>query len=101
VRWFWQQYLGDRLGDPPPHTDMLKADLRGLPPLLLTAAECDPLFDETPALAARLRAATVPHEVVVWPGMIHGCIGMSRMLNAADAQLAGVGVWLTRALGQE
>lgn len=101
VRWFWQQYLGDRLDDPPPYTDMLKADLRGLPPLLLTAAECDPLADETTALAGRLAAAHVPHEVVVWPGMVHGCIGMGRMLNAADAQLADVAVWLARALKQE
>ncbi len=94
VAWFWKQYLGDALDAPPPDAAALGADLAGLPPLFVTAAECDPIRDDSLALAEALEAAGVPHVFRLWPGMIHGCVGMSRELNEADAQLAEAAVWL-------
>ena len=98
VGWFWRQYLGAGMARPPAEAAPLGADLRGLPPLFVAAAECDPLRDDSVRLAGLLAAAEVPHRFRLWNGMIHGCIGMARALNAADAQLAEAAAWLAQAL---
>ena len=98
VGWFWRQYLGARMRDAPRDAAPLGADLRGLPPLFVAAAECDPLRDDSVRLAERLAEAGAPHRFRLWQGTIHGCIGMARALNAADAQLADAGAWLSRAM---
>ncbi|MGH6921888.1 MAG: alpha/beta hydrolase, partial [Geminicoccaceae bacterium] len=56
MRWFWQHYLGAP-STPDPRAEPLHADLRGLPPLYLTAAALDPLYDDTMELDRRLEAA--------------------------------------------
>ena len=98
VGWFWRQYLGDRIMDAPVDAAPLAADLRGLPPFFVTAAECDPLSDDSIALVERFGAQGVSCLFRLWRGMIHGCIGMGRELNAADAQLADAATWLAHAL---
>jgi acetyl esterase len=101
ISWYWRQYLGDRMASPPVYAGLLSAELAGLPPLYLTACECDPLRDDSTALAERLEAAGVEHELHLWQGMVHGCIGMSRELQQADAFLADAAVWLARKLRAE
>ena len=61
----------------------LRADLRGLPPTHLYAAELDPLVDETVMLERALRAAGVPGDCHVYPGTVHGFINATRMVKAA------------------
>ena len=94
VEWFWRQYVGDQCAATLP----LDADLAGLPAMYVGAAECDPLFDDSAGLAQRLRDADHPHMFRIWRGLTHGCIGMSRDLNAADRILAEAAVWLRAAL---
>lgn len=58
-----------------------RADLAGLPPTHIVAAELDPLRGEAEELAARLEAAGVAAGIRIAPGMIHGflrAIGVSR-----------------------
>jgi acetyl esterase len=98
MRWYWRQYLGDAMSAPPIYAAPLAADLAGLPPLFVTAAECDPLRDDSATLVKQLAAAGVPHQFRVWPGMVHGCVGMSRLLNQADNFLAEIAVWLASRL---
>jgi acetyl esterase/lipase len=88
--WFWNNYLGDAqaglaLAEP------LYADLAGLPPLHLTLAAVDPLADDTRELAARLAAAGVPHEMQVYPGLVHGFLQMTARCAAARAAMADAG----------
>lgn len=63
-----------------------------LPPLFLNAAGLDPLLCDTLRLAGRVRAAGVPHRLVVHEGVHHGFMQMSSHLpEARDAirQAAG------------
>ncbi len=94
MRWFWRQYLGDLVASPPPDAAPLRADLAHLAPTLVGIGDCDLLFDENVALVDRLRAVGARCELRVWKGMTHGCVGWSRRLNQAEAQLAEVAVWL-------
>jgi acetyl esterase len=89
--WFWRNYLGSTPAGTP-LAEPLYADLRGLPPLYLTlAAVDDPLADDTRALARRLAAAGVPHEVREYPGLVHGFLQMTARCAAARAALADAG----------
>ena len=72
----------------------LLADLEDLPPLLLTAAELDPLLDDTTRLAARLEQAGAPHRYVLWPGVTHACIHMTRMLDVAQPHIEDMAAWV-------
>jgi acetyl esterase len=66
-----------------PRLDNLSADLRGLPPAFIAAAELDPLLDDSRALASLIGDAGVAHRLVVYPGVPHGFLHYSRMLDAA------------------
>lgn len=73
-----------------------RADLAGLPPTLIVAAQLDPLREEGEELADRLATAGVATTLQVAPGMIHGflrAIGASvdaraQLARAADAACA-------------
>lgn len=98
MRWYWQQYLGEALSNPPSYAAPVKADLRNLSPSFIGVAACDPLSDENLVIAEKLRIAGVETELRVWDGMTHGCIGWGRSLNQADQQLAEFSVWLANHL---
>jgi acetyl esterase len=90
MRWFWQHYLGDPRA-PDPRAEPLHADLRGLPPLLLTAAVLDPLYDDTIELDRRLAAAGVPRQLKLYPGLVHGFMQMTPRCAAARAAMGDAG----------
>jgi acetyl esterase len=82
MRWFWRMYVGDgRPGNP--LAEPIEADLRGLPPLFLTAATLDPLYDDTLELDRRLEAAGAPRRLAVYKGLVHGFMQMSARCEAA------------------
>lgn len=70
IGWFTENLLGGQGADVPAVSPLL-ADLAGLPPVLLQVGTADPLLDDSLFLAARLRAARVPHEIAVVPGAVH------------------------------
>jgi acetyl esterase/lipase len=72
LTWFYDQYVPDPAQRTNPEVSPLLADLRGLPPLLLTVGTSDPLLDDTLFLYCRLLAANVPVEIQVLPGGDHG-----------------------------
>jgi acetyl esterase len=69
--WCWSHYLGDASGDDPRASPLRSSDLRGLPPVLLIAAEHDPLLEEGKRYAEALVAAGVETERVCY-GAAHG-----------------------------
>jgi acetyl esterase/lipase len=72
----WRDYLGPA-GDPRhPHVSPIRADLRGLPPLLLQYGQIDNLRDDGVRLAARAGRDGVAVTLEIWPGMIHGFVGL-------------------------
>jgi acetyl esterase/lipase len=100
MRWYWSNFLGEAEDAPPALAAPLDADLTGLPPLYLMAAGLDSLQDDTLALAERLEAAGVTHELSVAPGVIHGFLGRAPRLPAARSALAGAGAFLAGNLGK-
>jgi acetyl esterase len=59
--------------------------------LFVTAAALDPLGDDTVELVRRLEAAGVPHQLVTYPGVVHGFLQMSERSTAARAALREAG----------
>ena len=99
MRWFWNHYLAGEADQRNPLAAPLYADLRNLPPLLVTASEFDPLHDDSARLVARLEEAGAPHRYAPWPGVTHGCIHMTRMLEVAQKHIEEVAGWVRSQLG--
>jgi monoterpene epsilon-lactone hydrolase len=76
IRQRGRDYLGAS-GDPrAPLASPLHADLAGLPPLLLQTGQMDTLRDDAVRLAARAGRRGTGVTLEIWPGMIHGFLGM-------------------------
>ena len=72
--------------------DLSKADLHGLPPVTIVNAEIDPLRDDGAALEANLRAAGVPVERRVFPGVTHEFFGAGKVIRGAyEAEAYAIG----------
>lgn len=87
LAWYYRTYCGDR-GDlkEPRVSPIFAADLSGLPPALIIAAEYDTLRDEAQAYAQRLEAAGVAARYSCYAGMVHGFLQMRGLVP--DAQKA-------------
>jgi acetyl esterase/lipase len=71
-----RDYLGPA-GDPrDPLASPIHANLAGLPPLLLQTGQMDTLRDDAVRLAAAAGRAGTGVTLEIWPGMIHGFLGM-------------------------
>ncbi len=73
LAWFYDQACGAAGADrAAPEVSPLHADLRGLPPTLLTVGSSDPLVDDTRLLAQALRRCDVDVDLALWPDGSHG-----------------------------
>lgn len=90
MHWFRNHYLRDLADAADWRASPIKAaDLSGLPPAIVTAAECDVLVDEGKRYADALRASGVAVDYRLYPGMIHGFFGMIPAIDdAVTAQRA-------------
>ena len=88
-------YLAGGEGDPDdPRVSPLQADLRGLPPLLLTGAELDPLFDDSVALARKLAHSESAFVFHRYAGVNHGFMQMGGELPEAWQAFVDAGEFL-------
>ena len=94
TEWFWRCYLTHDEERDDPRAVPLRAQLGGLPPLFIAAAELDPLLDDSVMLAARLKSEARPHHWRLWPGLAHGAFQMSRELEPMRAYIAEIGAFL-------
>ena len=85
IKWYVKHYTNgmDDLKDP--RLDVVgRADLRGLPPTTIVAAEIDPLRSEDEALASKLQAAGVMDvQQQTFPGVTHEFFGMGTVVSQA------------------
>jgi acetyl esterase/lipase len=74
-----------------PRINLLGANLQGLPPTTIIAAQIDPLRSEGEALANQLRGAGVQVERRQWDGVTHEFFGMAAVVPKAReaVQFAG------------
>jgi acetyl esterase len=100
LRWFWGHYLNGEADKRNPLAAPLLADLRDLSPLLVTACEFDPLLDDSERLVRRLEEAEAPHRYVLWPGVTHACLHMTRMLDVAQHHIDHLAAWVRERLSR-
>lgn len=90
MRWYWDQYAATAERTDPLLSPAAAHDLAGLPPTVIASAEHDVLRDEADAFAGRLEQAGVQ----VWhrrlPGMVHGFLGQTAAVQAADAAVTEI-----------
>lgn len=81
-----------------PLYNLLAADMAGLPPLFVAAAEIDPLIDDSVALVALLEAAGLDHVYAEYPGVLHGFLHYGRMMAVSRKALADCAAFLNEKL---
>jgi acetyl esterase/lipase len=92
--WYWRHYLPEGKGVNDPLAEPLLADLRGLPPLPVAAAEFDVLRVDSEELAARARDAGVAVDYALWPGMIHASLNLMGWIDAMGPHVDAIGRFL-------
>jgi acetyl esterase len=100
MRFYWGAYARDDADRLNPLAAPLRADLAGLPPVLVQLAELDVLRDEGTALAAKLQAAGVPTELQEYAGLIHGFARATGRVSKARLAKDRAGEWLKSVLGE-
>jgi acetyl esterase len=81
MAWFGKHELQDPKDAQNPRFNLLNADLKGMPPTTLIAAEIDPLLSGGQKLAEKLQAAGVPVVYEEYPGVTHEFFGMGAVLK--------------------
>jgi acetyl esterase len=86
MEWFAKNYLGDMSKASDPRISLVKANLKGLPPTTIIAAEIDPLATEGKILADKLKEAGVEVDYKLYDGVTHEFFGMATVVP--DAKVA-------------
>ena len=89
--WF-AHYSRSNAGDAAdPRLNLVRADLRGLPPVTIVNAQIDPLRSDGETLAQALRGAGVSVQQRTYSGVTHEFFAMGRLVRGAyDAELFAV-----------
>ncbi len=83
-----------------PRINLLAANLQGLPPTTIIAAQIDPLLSEGEQLAELLRNAGVQVERRQWNGVAHEFFGMAAVVPKAQQAVQFAGQRLRQAFGR-
>lgn len=87
MEWFATNYLGDMGKAADPRIALVTANLKGLPPTTIIAAEIDPLTSDGKMLSDKLKEAGVDVNYKLYNGVTHEFFGMATLLSdAKDAQ---------------
>ena len=87
MEWFFKNYLRTPADGQDPRINLVAANLKGLPPTTIIAAEYDPLTSEGKALADKLQAAGVKVNYKLYEGTTHEFFGMAAVVpQAQEAQ---------------
>lgn len=93
---YWSVYVPHEIDKLHPLAAPLRADLTGLPPVIVLLAELDVLRSEGEALVTRLRAAGVDVEHETYAGTVHGFLRATGSVQKARDAVAAAGRWLKR-----
>ena len=103
MAWFWNHYLASEADGHNPLASPLRASTdqcRDLPPAFIATAQYDPLRDEGAVYAAKLSEAGVTVEYICFEGLIHGFMGMAKVVEPAGQALEHAASSLKTALRQ-
>lgn len=83
IQWMVKNYLADTAQAKDPRISLVNANLKGLPPTTLIAAEIDLLQTEGKLLSDKLKAAGVDVNYKLYDGVTHEFFGMATVLKEA------------------
>lgn len=87
MKWFFEKYLNNSSQGKSPMISLVTANLKGLPPTTIIAAEYDPLRSEGEMLSDNLKKAGVDTDYKLYKGVTHEFFGMAAVVpDAKDAQ---------------
>ncbi len=87
MKWFFEKYLGSPAEGKNPLISLVTANLKGLPPTTIVAAQYDPLRSEGEMLAENFKKAGVTTKYQLYNGTTHEFFGMAAVVpEAKDAQ---------------
>lgn len=99
MEWFTGHILAHPDDAKDPRLDLVKANLRGLPPVTIINATLDPLRSDGAMLEDALQAAGVPVERELYTGVSHEFFGTAAVVEKAREAQAYAGRRLREALG--
>ena len=101
MRWFIAHYLRSKDDASDWRVSPLRASsLAGLPPALIVTAGFDPLRDEGEQYANRLRDGGVMVDYACYGGMVHGFLGMGKLIDTAMRAVDHIGGVVRQALAR-
>ncbi len=83
MNFYAQAYLGALTTEDPYAAPILAPDFKGFPPAYTLAVQYDPLVEDARVYTDRLRGDGVAAELVVAPGLVHGCLRARALCPAA------------------
>lgn len=87
MKWFFEKYLSNPAQGKDPKISLVTANLKGLPPTTIIAAQYDPLRTEGEQLADNFKKANVDVDYKLYKGTTHEFFGMGAVVPAAkDAE---------------
>ena len=87
LKWFGYYYSSNMADMQDPRINLVKANLRGLPPTTIVNAQIDPLRSDGETLAQAMRAAGVRVEQRTFPNVTHEFFGLGKVVRGAyDAE---------------
>ncbi len=92
LNWFGYYYSTRKADQMDPRINLVKANLKGLPPTTIVNAQIDPLRSDGETLATAMRAAGDTVEQRTFPGVTHEMFGMGQVVRGAyDANSYAIG----------
>lgn len=88
MKWFFDKYLSTSADGKSPMISLVTADLKGLPPTTIIAAQYDPLRSEGEMLSDNMKKAGVTVSRTVYNGTTHEFFGMAAIVPQAKAAQA-------------
>jgi acetyl esterase len=96
MSFYWDVYVAHAADRVNPLAAPLRADLSGLPPVMVLLAELDVLRSEGEALVEKLRAAGNTVETRTFAGVVHGFLRATGSVQKARDAVAAAGDWMRR-----
>ncbi len=91
MKWFYEKYLRSPADGKSPMISLVNANLKGMPPTTIIAAQYDPLRSEGEMLSDNLKKAGVATNYKLYSGTTHEFFGMAAVVaEAKEAQALAV-----------